>query len=181
MVQKCTSVELRLSQYAHSPTPGGRGRTSRTSSGRNFRPDVPVRAFTDVACRTGRPVRFRPDASGVRSFPKLRLVARIQGEGTFLPLSQALANLEGEQWREFDIHRNQIPTELINRCYTEAVEQQLEAQTRDRRLGENQRQENPSQTHRKVIAIFCDAQERTLLKYYHTTPLKPQDTNSTTP
>ena len=29
----------------------------------------PVRAFTDVACRTGRPVRFRPDASGVRSFP----------------------------------------------------------------------------------------------------------------
>ena len=140
-------------------------------------PSGPVRAFTYMAG----PLRFRPDASGVRSFPKLRLVARIQGEGTFLPLSQALANLEGEQWREFDIHRNQIPTELINRCYTEAVEQQLEAQTRDRRLGGNQRQENPSQTHRKVIAIFCDAQERTLLKYYHTTPLKPQDTNSTTP
>ena len=34
----------------------------------------PVRAFTDVAFRTDRtssPVRFRPDASGVRSFPSL--------------------------------------------------------------------------------------------------------------
>ena len=47
LVQKCTSVELRLSQSAHSPTPGGRGRTSRTSSGRNFRPDVPVRSGLD--------------------------------------------------------------------------------------------------------------------------------------
>ena len=29
----------------------------------------PVRAFTDVACRTGPDVRIRPDASGVWSFP----------------------------------------------------------------------------------------------------------------
>ena len=74
LVQKCTSVELRLSQYAHSPTPGGRGRTSRTSSGRNFRPDVPVQAGPSLMWpagpdRTSGPVRFRPDASGVRSFP----------------------------------------------------------------------------------------------------------------
>ena len=41
------SVKLELSQSAHSPIPGGRGRTSQTSSGRNFRQDVPVWALTD--------------------------------------------------------------------------------------------------------------------------------------
>ena len=68
LVQKCTSVKLRRSQSAHSPTSGGRGRTS---SGRNFRPDVPVRALTDggLPDRTSRPIRFRSDTSGVRSFP----------------------------------------------------------------------------------------------------------------
>ena len=44
LLSSLTLLQLRLSQYAHSPTPGGRGRTSRTSSGRNIRPDVPVRS-----------------------------------------------------------------------------------------------------------------------------------------
>ena len=59
-----------------------------------------------------------------RATKQLKLIAAVnQGKkAKLLSRNLALANLSGGRWKEFDIHQNQIPTGLIDACYTQQVE-----------------------------------------------------------
>ena len=78
----------------------------------------------------------------------LHLVARTTGVYTgtqgLLSRNQAFANLSGNQWTDFDINQNRVPSELVEACYTGPIRDTMFAQTK-----------NPDHKP-KVVVLFCN-------------------------
>ena len=78
----------------------------------------------------------------------LHLVARTTGVYTgtqgLLSRNQAIANLNDNQWTDFNINQNRVPSELVEACYTGPIRDAMFAQTKD------------PDHQPKVVVLFCN-------------------------